>query len=78
MKSSSVPNMAGKKGQMLKDIQQIQDSVSCADFRPPDDKMDDQMLTEDQMAWRYSGKKLSLSLSTDVLPCTILGDCLIL
>lgn len=62
MKSSSVPNMAGKKGQMLKDIQQIQDSVSCADFRPPNDKMDDQILTEDQMAWRYASKQLSLSL----------------
>ena len=56
MKCSSVPSTAGKKGQFSKDIQQIQDSVSSADFRPPDDKLDDQNLTEDQMAWRYSSK----------------------
>ena len=56
MKCSSVPSTAGRKGQFSKDIQQIQDSVSSADFRPPDDKLDDQNLTEDQMAWRYSSK----------------------
>lgn len=43
---------------MGKDIQQAQaDSVKSADFRPPDDNLDDQNLTEDQMAWRYSSKE---------------------
>lgn len=57
MKSSTIPNSAGKKGQLTTDIKQIQDSVSSADFRAPDDKMDDQNLTEDQMAWRYASKQ---------------------
>ena len=56
LKSSTVLNTAGKKGQLNKDIQNIQDSFSSADFKPPDDKFDDQNLTEDQMAWRYSSK----------------------
>ena len=56
LKSSTVLNTAGKKGQLNKDIQSIQDSFSSADFKPPDDKFDDQNLTEDQMACRYSSK----------------------
>lgn len=60
MKSSITPDAAGKKGQLTKDIQQIQESVSCTDFRPPDDKMDDQQLSEEQMAWRYASKGLHL------------------
>ena len=60
MKSSITPDAAGKKTQLTKDIQQIQESVSCSDFRPPDDKMDDQQLSEEQMAWRYASKGLHL------------------
>lgn len=56
MKSTSIPYTAGKKSQMSKDITKSQDTVYCADFRPPDDKMDDQSLTEDQMAVRYASK----------------------
>ena len=58
MKCSNVPGTASKKGQLSKDIQQIQDSaVSFADFTPPDDRLDDENLTEDQIAWRYSSKQ---------------------
>lgn len=60
MKFSITPDAAGKKGQLTKDIQQIQESVSCIDFRPPDDKMDDQQLSEEQMAWRYASKGVHL------------------
>ena len=62
IKSSITPDAAGKKGQLTKDIQQIQESVSCIDFRPPDDKMDDQQLSEEQMAWRYASKGVHLIL----------------
>ena len=41
---------------MLKDIQKMQDTVSGMDFRPPADNVDDQNLSEDQMAWRYASK----------------------
>ena len=60
MKSSITPDVAGKKGQLTKDIQQIQESVSCIDFRPPDEKTDDQQLSEEQVAWRYASKGVHL------------------
>ena len=60
MKSSITPHTTGKKGQLSKDIQQIQESVSCIDVRPPDDKMDDQQLSEEQMTWRYASKGVHL------------------
>lgn len=57
MKSSSIPNItAGKKNHMLKDIQKMEDTVSGSDFRPPTANVDDQNLSEDQMAWRYASK----------------------
>ncbi|KAK2567372.1 putative ATP-dependent RNA helicase DHX57 [Acropora cervicornis] len=57
MKSSSIPNItAGKKNHMLKDIQKMEDTVSGSDFRPPAANIDDQNLSEDQMAWRYASK----------------------
>ncbi|XP_015776859.1 PREDICTED: putative ATP-dependent RNA helicase DHX57 [Acropora digitifera] len=55
MKSSSIPNItAGKKNHMLKDLQKMEDTVSGSDFRPPAANVDDQNLSEDQMAWRYA------------------------
>ena len=63
MKTSNIIlNTADKKGQLTKETQQIQETVSCTNFRPPDDKMDDQNLTEDQMAWRYSSKQFGIIL----------------
>ncbi len=54
---------SGRKGDLSKDLQQMQvDSIKSADFRPPEDKLDDQNLTEDQMAWRYSGKYIKIKL----------------
>ena len=48
--------MSCKKGQ-FGDIQQVQaDAIKSVDFIPPEQRLDDQNLTEDQMAWRYSSK----------------------
>lgn len=58
IKSLNIASTSSKKGQLSKDIQQVQaDCVKSADFRPPEERMDDQNLTEDQMAWRYSSKE---------------------
>jgi len=58
IKSLNIPSMSSKKGQLSKDIQQVQaDCVTSADFRAPEERLDDQNLTEDQMAWRYSSKE---------------------
>ena len=58
IKSLNVPSTSCKKGQLGKDIQQVQaDCIKSADFRPPEDRLEDQNLTEDQMAWRYSSKE---------------------
>ena len=56
-KSLNAPSMSCKKGQ-FDDIQQVQaDAIKSVDFIPPEQRMDDQNLTEDQMAWRYSSKE---------------------
>ena len=61
MGSLSVPNIAaGRKNKNSRELQQIQDAISCTDFRPPDNKMDDQNLSEDQMAWRYASESLMI------------------
>lgn len=58
IKGLNIPSTSCKKGQFGKDIQQVQvDCIKSADFRPPEDRLDDQDLTEDQMAWRYSSKE---------------------
>ncbi|XP_068681408.1 putative ATP-dependent RNA helicase DHX57 isoform X2 [Montipora foliosa] len=64
MASLSVPNIAaGKKNKNSRELQQIQDAISCTDFRPPDNEVDDQNLSEDQMAWRYANYSKSTILS---------------
>ncbi|XP_068731445.1 putative ATP-dependent RNA helicase DHX57 [Montipora capricornis] len=64
MASLSVPNIAaGKKNKNSRELQQIQDAISCTDFRPPDNEMDDQNLSEYEMAWRYANYSKSTILS---------------
>lgn len=57
LKNLNAPSKSCKKGQFGEDFQQVQaDCIKSVDLGPPEQRLDDQNLTEDQMAWRYSSK----------------------